>query len=214
MQARCCCARPTRRDLPCTVAPVHLYILLQCLASHIRPPLLQLHTEGLTFEAVVAPCTTPSGLQRPRPQSRPMAVLFTRMDFMVQTFIVVYQEPVYGNKLLQGGYAAYRYAQPTPATAAAYSDRNQFVFVATDEISCNTSAVTDEFMLPTPTTTHLLQPPPTALVPCPKVPAPAQTSEELSCRLPGLCCQAAEHLPASPPLLQFMFKVIVAQERK
>ncbi|XP_052615323.1 RNA binding protein fox-1 homolog 1 isoform X5 [Peromyscus californicus insignis] len=127
---------------------------------------------------------------------------------------VVYQEPVYGNKLLQGGYAAYRYAQPTPATAAAYSDRNQFVFVATDEISCNTSAVTDEFMLPTPTTTHLLQPPPTALVPCPKVPAPAQTSEELSCTLPGLCCQAAENLPASPPLLQFMFKVIVAQERK
>nr|XP_040133746.1 RNA binding protein fox-1 homolog 1 isoform X2 [Ictidomys tridecemlineatus] len=127
---------------------------------------------------------------------------------------VVYQEPVYGNKLLQGGYAAYRYAQPTPATAAAYSDRNQFVFVAADEISCNTSAVTDEFMLPTPTTTHLLQPPPTALVPCPKVPAPAQTSEELSCTLPGLCCQAAEHLPASPPLFQFMFKVIVAQERK
>ncbi|XP_077930965.1 RNA binding protein fox-1 homolog 1 isoform X6 [Halichoerus grypus] len=127
---------------------------------------------------------------------------------------VVYQEPVYGNKLLQGGYAAYRYAQPTPATATAYSDRNQFVFVAADEISCNTSAVTDEFMLPTPTTTHLLQPPPTALVPCPKVPAPAQTSEELSCTLPGLCCQAAENLTASPPLLQFMFKVIVAQERK
>nr|XP_045017558.1 RNA binding protein fox-1 homolog 1 isoform X18 [Jaculus jaculus] len=125
---------------------------------------------------------------------------------------VVYQEPVYGNKLLQGGYAAYRYAQPTPATAAAYSDRNQFVFVATDEISCNSSAVTDEFMLPTPTTTHLLQPPPTALVPCPKV--PAQTSQELSCTLPGLCCQAAENLTASPPLLQFMFKVIVAQERK
>uniref|UniRef100_F1MWC7 RNA binding protein fox-1 homolog 1 n=1 Tax=Bos taurus TaxID=9913 RepID=F1MWC7_BOVIN len=66
---------------------------------------------------------------------------------------------------IPGGYAAYRYAQPTPATAAAYSDRNQFVFVAADEISCNTSAVTDEFMLPTPTTTHLLQPPPTALVP-------------------------------------------------
>ncbi|XP_076793466.1 RNA binding protein fox-1 homolog 1 isoform X2 [Arvicanthis niloticus] len=126
---------------------------------------------------------------------------------------VVYQDGFYGADIY-GGYAAYRYAQPTPATAAAYSDRNQFVFVATDEISCNTSAVTDEFMLPTPTTTHLLQPPPTALVPCPKVPAPAQTSEELSCRLPGLCCQAAEHLPASPPLLQFMFKVIVAQERK
>lgn len=48
----------------------------------------------------------------------------------------------------------------------------------------------------------------------PKVPAPAQTSEELSCTLPGLCCQAAENLTASPPLLQFMFKVIVAQERK
>ncbi|XP_042717535.2 RNA binding protein fox-1 homolog 1 isoform X3 [Chrysemys picta bellii] len=78
---------------------------------------------------------------------------------------VVYQEPVYGNKLPQGGYAAYRYAQPATATAAAYSDRNQFVFVAADEISCNTSAVTDEFMLQTPTTTHLLQQPPTALVP-------------------------------------------------
>ncbi|XP_040133762.2 RNA binding protein fox-1 homolog 1 isoform X30 [Ictidomys tridecemlineatus] len=126
---------------------------------------------------------------------------------------VVYQDGFYGADIY-GGYAAYRYAQPTPATAAAYSDRNQFVFVAADEISCNTSAVTDEFMLPTPTTTHLLQPPPTALVPCPKVPAPAQTSEELSCTLPGLCCQAAEHLPASPPLFQFMFKVIVAQERK
>nr|XP_012422460.1 PREDICTED: RNA binding protein fox-1 homolog 1 isoform X7 [Odobenus rosmarus divergens] len=126
---------------------------------------------------------------------------------------VVYQDGFYGADIY-GGYAAYRYAQPTPATATAYSDRNQFVFVAADEISCNTSAVTDEFMLPTPTTTHLLQPPPTALVPCPKVPAPAQTSEELSCTLPGLCCQAAENLTASPPLLQFMFKVIVAQERK
>ncbi|XP_040829305.1 RNA binding protein fox-1 homolog 1 isoform X6 [Ochotona curzoniae] len=126
---------------------------------------------------------------------------------------VVYQDGFYGADIY-GGYAAYRYAQPTPATAAAYSDRNQFVFVAADEISCNTSAVTDEFMLPTPTTTHLLQPPPTALVPCPKVPAPAQTSEDLSCTLPGLCSQAAETLPASPPLFQFMFKVIVAQERK
>ncbi|XP_070316686.1 RNA binding protein fox-1 homolog 1 isoform X21 [Odocoileus virginianus] len=126
---------------------------------------------------------------------------------------VVYQDGFYGADIY-GGYAAYRYAQPTPATAAAYSDRNQFVFVAADEISCNTSAVTDEFMLPTPTTTHLLQPPPTALVPCPKVPAPPQTSEELSCTVPGHCCQAAENLPASPPLLQFMFKVIVAQERK
>eukprot|EP00070_Physeter_catodon_P047695 XP_028354589.1 RNA binding protein fox-1 homolog 1 isoform X27 [Physeter catodon] len=185
-----------------------------CPASRIQPPPPRPPTEGRTCEAAAAPCTTPSGPRRPRPRSRPTAVLFTRMDFMVQTFIVVYQEPVYGNKLLQGGYAAYRYAQPTPATAAAYSDRNQFVFVAADEISCNTSAVTDEFMLPTPTTTHLLQPPPTALVPCPKVPAPAQTSEELSCTLPGLCCQAAENLTASPPLLQFMFKVIVAQERK
>lgn len=52
------------------------------------------------------------------------------MDFMVQTFIVVYQEPVYGNKLLQGGYAAYRYAQPTPATAAAYSDSYGRVYAA------------------------------------------------------------------------------------
>ncbi|XP_069859621.1 RNA binding protein fox-1 homolog 1 isoform X5 [Dipodomys merriami] len=126
---------------------------------------------------------------------------------------VVYQDGFYGADIY-GGYAAYRYAQPTPATAAAYSDRNQFVFVATDEISCNTSTVTDEFMLPTPTTTHLLQPPPTALVPCPKVPAPAQTSEELSCILPDLYCQAAEHPTTRPPLLQFMFKVIVTQERK
>ncbi|XP_067318399.1 RNA binding protein fox-1 homolog 1 isoform X11 [Anolis sagrei] len=77
---------------------------------------------------------------------------------------VVYQDGFYGADIY-GGYAAYRYAQPTTATAAAYSDRNQFVFVATDEISCNTSAVTDDFMLPTPTTTHLLQQPPTALVP-------------------------------------------------
>ncbi|XP_013917625.1 PREDICTED: RNA binding protein fox-1 homolog 1 [Thamnophis sirtalis] len=77
---------------------------------------------------------------------------------------VVYQDGFYGADIY-GGYAAYRYAQPTTATATAYSDRNQFVFVATDEISCNTSAVTDDFMLQTPTTTHLLQQPPTALVP-------------------------------------------------
>ncbi|XP_051819788.1 RNA binding protein fox-1 homolog 1 isoform X12 [Antechinus flavipes] len=77
-----------------------------------------------------------------------------------------------------------------------------------------TVTVTDEFMLPTPTTTHLLQPPPTALVPCPKVQVPPQTTEELSCRLPGLCCQAAENLTVPPPILQFMFKMIVAQERK
>ncbi|KAM4631630.1 RNA binding protein fox-1 homolog 1 isoform 5-T5 [Discoglossus pictus] len=77
---------------------------------------------------------------------------------------VVYQDGFYGADIY-GGYAAYRYAQPATATAAAYSDRNQFVFVATDEISCNSSPVTDEFMLPTPTTTHLLQQPPTALVP-------------------------------------------------
>ncbi|XP_049990292.1 RNA binding protein fox-1 homolog 1 isoform X3 [Alexandromys fortis] len=43
---------------------------------------------------------------------------------------VVYQEPVYGNKLLQGGYTAYRYAQPTPATAAAYSDSYGRVYAA------------------------------------------------------------------------------------
>ncbi|XP_036381876.1 RNA binding protein fox-1 homolog 1 isoform X5 [Megalops cyprinoides] len=77
---------------------------------------------------------------------------------------VVYQDGFYGADIY-GGYAAYRYAQPATATAAAYSDRNQFVFVAADEISCNTSSVTDEFMLPTPTTTHLLQQPHTALVP-------------------------------------------------
>ncbi|XP_078273714.1 RNA binding protein fox-1 homolog 1 isoform X1 [Rhinoraja longicauda] len=84
---------------------------------------------------------------------------------------VVYQDGFYGADIY-GGYAAYRYAQPATATAAAYSDRfrtvktvefpvNQFVFVAADEISCNTSSVTEEYMLPTPTTTHLLQQPPT-----------------------------------------------------
>ncbi|XP_064415142.1 RNA binding protein fox-1 homolog 1 isoform X11 [Latimeria chalumnae] len=77
---------------------------------------------------------------------------------------VVYQDGFYGADIY-GGYTAYRYAQPATATAAAYSDRNQFVFVAADEISCNNSSVTDEFMLQTPTTTHLLQQPPTALVP-------------------------------------------------
>ncbi|XP_065414848.1 RNA binding protein fox-1 homolog 1 isoform X7 [Chrysemys picta bellii] len=43
---------------------------------------------------------------------------------------VVYQEPVYGNKLPQGGYAAYRYAQPATATAAAYSDSYGRVYAA------------------------------------------------------------------------------------
>ncbi|XP_028841322.1 RNA binding protein fox-1 homolog 1 isoform X8 [Denticeps clupeoides] len=77
---------------------------------------------------------------------------------------VVYQDGFYGTDIY-GGYAAYRYTQPATATAAAYSDRNHFVLVAADEISCNTSSVTDEFMLPTPTTTHLLQQQHTALVP-------------------------------------------------
>ncbi|KFO24824.1 RNA binding protein fox-1 like protein 1 [Fukomys damarensis] len=62
---------------------------------------------------------------------------------------VVYQDGFYGADIY-GGYAAYRYAQPTPATAAAYSDRNQFVFVAADEISCNTSAVRSGNILNTP----------------------------------------------------------------
>ncbi|KAG2455875.1 RFOX1 protein, partial [Polypterus senegalus] len=43
---------------------------------------------------------------------------------------IVYQEPVYGNKFLQGGYAAYRYAQPATATAAAYSDSYGRVYAA------------------------------------------------------------------------------------
>ncbi|XP_061079546.1 RNA binding protein fox-1 homolog 1 isoform X3 [Conger conger] len=77
---------------------------------------------------------------------------------------VVYQDGFYGTDIY-GGYAAYRYAQPAATAAAAYSDRNHILFVAADEISCNTSSVTDEFMLPTPTTTHLLRQPHTALVP-------------------------------------------------
>ncbi|XP_069066689.1 RNA binding protein fox-1 homolog 1 isoform X6 [Pleurodeles waltl] len=43
---------------------------------------------------------------------------------------VVYQEPVYGTKLTQGGYAAYRYAQPATAATAAYSDSYGRVYAA------------------------------------------------------------------------------------
>ncbi|XP_045070425.1 RNA binding protein fox-1 homolog 1 isoform X3 [Coregonus clupeaformis] len=77
---------------------------------------------------------------------------------------VVYQDGFYGADIY-GGYAAYRYAQPAAATAAAYSDRNNLVLLAADEMSCNTSTVMDQYMLRTPTTTHLLQQPHTALVP-------------------------------------------------
>ncbi|XP_062359878.1 RNA binding protein fox-1 homolog 1 isoform X3 [Cinclus cinclus] len=42
----------------------------------------------------------------------------------------VLQEPGYSNKLPQGGYAAYRYAQPATATAAAYSDSYGRVYAA------------------------------------------------------------------------------------
>ncbi|XP_028979197.1 RNA binding protein fox-1 homolog 1 isoform X3 [Esox lucius] len=76
---------------------------------------------------------------------------------------VVYQDGFYGADIY-GGYAAYRYAQPA-ATAAAYSDRNHLVLLAADEMSCNTSSVTEEYTLRTPTTTHLVQLPHTALVP-------------------------------------------------
>ncbi|XP_006869590.1 PREDICTED: RNA binding protein fox-1 homolog 3 isoform X3 [Chrysochloris asiatica] len=43
---------------------------------------------------------------------------------------VVYQDGFYGAEILQGGYAAYRYAQP--AAAAAYSDSYGRVYAATD----------------------------------------------------------------------------------
>uniref|UniRef100_A0A8C9MCV6 RNA binding protein fox-1 homolog 1 n=1 Tax=Panthera tigris altaica TaxID=74533 RepID=A0A8C9MCV6_PANTA len=43
--------------------------------------------------------------------------------------IVVYQDGFYGADIY-GGYAAYRYAQPTPATAAAYSDSYGRVYAA------------------------------------------------------------------------------------
>ncbi|XP_078093524.1 RNA binding protein fox-1 homolog 2-like isoform X13 [Mustelus asterias] len=43
---------------------------------------------------------------------------------------IVYQEPVYSSKLPQGGYAAYRYAQPATATATAYSDSYGRVYTA------------------------------------------------------------------------------------
>uniref|UniRef100_UPI00398EDC05 RNA binding protein fox-1 homolog 1-like isoform X8 n=1 Tax=Pristiophorus japonicus TaxID=55135 RepID=UPI00398EDC05 len=43
---------------------------------------------------------------------------------------IVYQEAVYSSKLPQGGYAAYRYAQPATATATAYSDSYGRVYTA------------------------------------------------------------------------------------
>ncbi|XP_033886702.2 RNA binding protein fox-1 homolog 1 isoform X6 [Acipenser ruthenus] len=76
---------------------------------------------------------------------------------------VVYQDGFYGADIY-GGYTAYRYAQPATATAAAYSDRsgsNTHIHLCMRGQHC----FTDEFMLQTPTTTHLLQQPPTALVP-------------------------------------------------
>ncbi|XP_018595939.2 RNA binding protein fox-1 homolog 1-like isoform X4 [Scleropages formosus] len=76
---------------------------------------------------------------------------------------VVYQDGFYGADIY-GGYAAYRYAQPATATAAAYSDRsgsNTHIHLCMRGQHC----FTDEFMLPTHTTTHLLQQPHTALVP-------------------------------------------------
>ncbi|XP_035260674.1 RNA binding protein fox-1 homolog 1 isoform X5 [Anguilla anguilla] len=76
---------------------------------------------------------------------------------------VVYQDGFYGADIY-GGYAAYRYAQPATATAAAYSDRsgsNTHIHLCMRGQHC----FTEEFMLPTPTTTHLLQQPHTALVP-------------------------------------------------
>nr|XP_023677596.1 RNA binding protein fox-1 homolog 1-like isoform X5 [Paramormyrops kingsleyae] len=73
---------------------------------------------------------------------------------------VVYQDGFYGADIY-GGYTAYRYAQPA-ATAAAYSDRNHFVFVAADEMSCNTSSgkinKRNERITPSPLPTLLLHP--------------------------------------------------------
>ena len=45
----------------------------QCPASRIQPPRPRPPTEGRTCVAVAAPCTTPSGPRRPRPQSQPTA---------------------------------------------------------------------------------------------------------------------------------------------
>lgn len=63
---------------------------------------------------------------------------FTRTDFTVLTSIIVLQEPIISAKIPQGGYAAYRYAQPATATAAtaaaaaaaAYSDGYGRVYTA------------------------------------------------------------------------------------
>uniref|UniRef100_A0A5F9CUP5 RNA binding protein fox-1 homolog 2 n=1 Tax=Oryctolagus cuniculus TaxID=9986 RepID=A0A5F9CUP5_RABIT len=70
--------------------------------------------------------------------TKSVSVWFTRTDFTVLTSIIVLQEPIISAKIPQGGYAAYRYAQPATATAAtaaaaaaaAYSDGYGRVYTA------------------------------------------------------------------------------------
>ncbi|XP_066176293.1 RNA binding protein fox-1 homolog 2 isoform X3 [Sylvia atricapilla] len=82
-------------------------------------------------------CMGQCGQYLPQP-SLPTQVWFTRTDFTVLTSIIVLQEPIISAKIPQGGYAAYRYAQPATATAAtaaaaaaaAYSDGYGRVYTA------------------------------------------------------------------------------------
>lgn len=67
-------------------------------------------------------------------------------------------------------------------------------------------SVTDEFMLPTPTTTHLLQPPPTALVPWWVPPVPPLSHFLLpSCPSPSWDLSVGWRLTSSHfPLIEFV----------
>uniref|UniRef100_A0A8C9A8B2 RNA binding protein fox-1 homolog 1 n=1 Tax=Prolemur simus TaxID=1328070 RepID=A0A8C9A8B2_PROSS len=76
--------------------------------------------------------------------------------------------PAYGGVVYQDGfYGADIYRAPsTLSWYFGFYDSHYFIIACCGLVfPCVFLSVTDEFMLPTPTTTHLLQPPPTALVP-------------------------------------------------
>ncbi|CAL8270537.1 unnamed protein product, partial [Lota lota] len=100
-------------------------------ASPTQQPLRQQRSEEPTCGAEGAPSTTRSGQLLPPPTSPPTEVLFTRMGFMVQIFMVV--------------------TLPTDMSSLLLPQL------------LHTVTVTDEYMLPTHTTTQ----PHTALVPWP-----------------------------------------------
>ncbi|XP_044038122.1 RNA binding protein fox-1 homolog 1 isoform X8 [Siniperca chuatsi] len=106
---------------------------MQYQVFHTLLPVQQQHTEEPTYEVEDGPCTTHLGRLLRLPTFQLMEVLFTRMDFMVQIFMVV--------------------TLPTDMPSLLLPQL------------LHTVTVTDEYMLPTPTTTRSLQQPHTALVP-------------------------------------------------